>query len=263
MIRESYSPIQMRGLLLWMGWFIWTLRILRASLRSSLELTTDIVRPSSLWLVPQRVNFGRMVGTRWPTSTIFVLVMPGSVPGQTTLGLSIATLTIRPSVFAKVGWTPYVSVVRHLFQLQKRNGGWYAFQVWRGHKNKFPGPENNRRWHPKFLGVEASKGTEWGVPVQWWEINTTERNDLKNWVLSEEEEKHVDYLQRVRHSPEQLCHRTRLYLCELAPTSDAYDQMPALEMGTVGPAIDDVRIIVNARGDKGRELMMNKSEEDY
>ncbi|OMO75696.1 hypothetical protein CCACVL1_16078 [Corchorus capsularis] len=43
---------------------------------------------------------------------------------------------------------------------------------------------------------------------------------------------------------------------------DAYDWMPALEMGTVGPlAIDGVRIIVNARGDKGRELMMNKSEE--
>ncbi|OMO89066.1 hypothetical protein CCACVL1_08034 [Corchorus capsularis] len=132
------------------------------------------------------------------------------------------------------GWTPHVSVIRHLFQLQRRNGGWYAFQVRRGYKNKFPGPENNQKWHPKFFGVEALNGTEWGTSVQWWEINTTERNGSKGWVLSAEEE-HVDYLERVRHSPEELCHRTRLYLCGLAPVPDAYEQMPALELGTSVP----------------------------
>ncbi|OMO59927.1 hypothetical protein CCACVL1_24527 [Corchorus capsularis] len=162
------------------------------------------------------------------------------------------------------GWTLYVVVIRHLFQLQKRKGGWYAFQVRRGKKNKFPSPENNQQWQPKFIGVEAREGTEWGVPIQWWEINASKKNDPKGWVLSEEEKKHADYLQRVRHSPEKWCHRTHLYLYGLAPLPDAYDKMPTLEMGTVGPLeIDGIRIIVNACGDEGRELMMNKSEEDY
>ncbi|OMO94409.1 hypothetical protein CCACVL1_06015, partial [Corchorus capsularis] len=152
------------------------------------------------------------------------------------------------------GWTPFVTVIRHLFQLQKRKNGWYAFQVRRGKKNKFPGPENNRLWQPKFFGIEVSEGIEWGIPIQWREINASERNGPRGWVLSEEEKKHANYLQRVKHSPKKLCHWTRLYLCGLAPRPDAYDKMPALEMGTMGPlVIDGVRIIVNARGEEGLE----------
>ncbi|OMO93614.1 hypothetical protein COLO4_16782 [Corchorus olitorius] len=96
-------------------------------------------------------------------------------------------------------------------KLQKRAGGWYAFQVRRWHLNKFSGPDNNREWQPNFLGVEVCEGTAWGVPIQWREINSSERNDPK-----------------------------------------------------VGPlAFGGIGMIVNVRGDEGREFMIGESEEDY
>ncbi|OMO55499.1 hypothetical protein COLO4_35956 [Corchorus olitorius] len=119
--------------------------------------------------------------------------------------------------------------------IKKRAGGWYAFQFVKG-----------------LLGVS---------PL---EINSSERNDPKGEDLSKEEKEHVDYLQRVRHSSKDLCHRTRLYLCGLAPLPDAYPKMPTMDMGTVGPlAFGGIRMIVNARGDEGREFMIGESEEDY
>ncbi|OMO73810.1 Transposase (putative), gypsy type [Corchorus olitorius] len=157
------------------------------------------------------------------------------------------------------GWTPHVSVIRFLFQIQRRIGGWYAFQVRRGKTNKFPGPGNNHKWQRDFFGVEIKEGAEWGIAVQWWEINSSKKNYLSDLILSDEEETHVDYLQRVRHTPEQLCHRTRLYLCGIGPPPDSYNDV---EMEIIGPlAIDGVRMVVNARGEEGRKLMMGWSED--
>ncbi|OMP10701.1 hypothetical protein COLO4_04348 [Corchorus olitorius] len=50
----------------------------------------------------------------------------------------------------------------------------------------------------------------------------------------------------------------------LTPAPDGYDGMPVMDMGIGGPlAIDGIRMIVNTRGEEGREFMMNKSKEDY
>ncbi|OMO53120.1 hypothetical protein COLO4_36840 [Corchorus olitorius] len=109
------------------------------------------------------------------------------------------------------------------------------------------------------LGGEIKEGAEWGIPIQWWEINSSKKNDSSDLVLSDEEETHVYYLQQVRHTPEQLCHRTRLYLCGIGPPPYSYDDV---EMEIIGPlAINGVRMVVDARGEEGHKLIMGCSKE--
>ncbi|OMO54299.1 Transposase (putative), gypsy type [Corchorus capsularis] len=168
------------------------------------------------------------------------------------------------------GWKPSMSTIRCLFQVQKRGLGWYTLQARQGRKNKLKGPESNRKWKSDFVGIEVSQGTDWSVPVQWRSVRVEDKNEYKSLVLSEEEQEQILYMQNHNHTVEDLCHRTRLYLCLLAPAPDFLEDFrfnkgpKKYSLEPVGPLVfGSVPMIINGRGDDGLDLMIPKSEGNY